>query len=935
MNNGFSKPIKRGLTTLAMVIAFSCFVACTDDYKLDNPGNNPEWLGNSIYGELKNPGSSVLKGTFNNYLRLIDDLGYAETLGKTGSKTIFPANDEAFTRFFSDNTWGVTKYEDLTPSMKKMLLYSSMLDNAILVELLSNVSASSTSVSTGVALKHTTGVNVIDTITHIYGPAGLPVNNRYWTPFYTRGINLVMDATRPMMVHFTAEQMRANNITTMGVNSDFSVITGSEYNEVTKSAYIFRNRIIGADVTCRNGYIHQMQNVIVPPGNLAEVLRTSGETNYFSRMLDRFSAPFYDAVTTNNYNDYAQANGLSLVDSIFQKRYLSERSEGGGVMRDPYGKVVSRDGLLPYDPGWNTYTSGITGANILADIAAMFVPNDAAMEQYFLPGGSGAFLIDQYGKKSNTRANLSENIDSIPQNIIQAFLSNLMKSSFIGTVPSKFGDVMDDASDPMGLTLGDITTNTDGTYNVKIANNGVAYILNKVYAPNKYVAVSAPALLSDDMKVINWGIQDKTNLRLNFYAYLLAMSANYALFLPTDAAFGRYYVDPAFLKHAQPRALKFYYDKTTPPYLFCSAWKYDPTTGMVGDSIGRANNIGTQFIDILNYHTVVLNSGETPGGNKYYKTKHGGAIAFDGSTVQSGGQLQNSLPASNITKTYNQKNGKAFAIDHLIQAPQNSVYKTLSDDTQFSSFMELCSPENLSDMLSFAGISANKNSFGHSPQDAYSVFVDKNGLDFNVNYFNTYNYTVYAPDNTAMNAAYAAGLPRWSDVYAITSASYTPNSAEFVAAQAKALAMINEINSFIRYHFQDNSVYADNTVENGEYSTASSDSLGLREKLIVKTESGNGKIYVQDNRGKTIIIDATDSKMVNRMTRDYIFNAKAQNAISITTSSFAVVHQISTPLNIHKNSDRYDAAWTGSGAKQWLLAHRRAFLAKQKEMLSK
>ena len=66
MNNGFSKPIKRGLTTLAMVIAFSCFVACTDDYKLDNPGNNPEWLGNSIYGELKNPGSSVLKGTFNN-----------------------------------------------------------------------------------------------------------------------------------------------------------------------------------------------------------------------------------------------------------------------------------------------------------------------------------------------------------------------------------------------------------------------------------------------------------------------------------------------------------------------------------------------------------------------------------------------------------------------------------------------------------------------------------------------------------------------------------------------------------------------------------------------------------------------------------------------------------------------------------------------------
>jgi uncharacterized surface protein with fasciclin (FAS1) repeats len=57
---------------------------------------------------------NVLKGTFTNYLRLIDDLGYAETLAKTGSKTVFPANDEAFDRFYANNSWGVKRYEDLT-----------------------------------------------------------------------------------------------------------------------------------------------------------------------------------------------------------------------------------------------------------------------------------------------------------------------------------------------------------------------------------------------------------------------------------------------------------------------------------------------------------------------------------------------------------------------------------------------------------------------------------------------------------------------------------------------------------------------------------------------------------------------------------------------------------------------------------------------------
>ena len=102
---------------------------CVEKNELVDADEKPSWLGGSIYQELKNP--SYLEGTFSTYLRLVDDLGYAETLGRTGSKTVFPANDEAFQRFFQSNKWGVSSYEQLSTAQKKLLLYNSMLDNAL------------------------------------------------------------------------------------------------------------------------------------------------------------------------------------------------------------------------------------------------------------------------------------------------------------------------------------------------------------------------------------------------------------------------------------------------------------------------------------------------------------------------------------------------------------------------------------------------------------------------------------------------------------------------------------------------------------------------------------------------------------------------------------------------------------------------------------
>lgn len=922
MSYCFQRLTRRPLLGLCFAAALAGFQACSDNYDLDEKGNNPSWLGQSIYSELQNPTSGKLTGTFTNYLRLVDDLGYTETMQRTGSKTVFAANDEAFERFFANNDWNVSKYEDLTTAQKKQLLYASMLDNALLVEMLSNASGDD-GVTRGQSMKHQTSANVTDTITHLYGPGDMPVNNSYWASHYATGIDVVTDNTRPMMIHFTQEQMLNNSITTTGENSDFEVITGQPYTDGI--AFVFKNGIkAGAsDIVCSNGYLNQMENVIVPPGNLGQVIRNAKDTKLFSRMLERFSAPFYDASTTNNYNDLAVLNGWERKDSIFAWRYFSNRSQGADTLNvDPSRTTINADELLTFDPGWNQYYS--TYGTSLGDIGAMFVPTDDAIKSYFVSGG-GASMIPLYSNLPNTEGNIESNLDSIPKNVIVKFLNNMMKLSFVQTVPSKFNTIMDEASDPIGITLSDIHKATDGTYDVRIANNGVAYILNRVVPPISYNIVSTPALLEPKFSVINWAIQDKTTLNQYYYAYLQASTANYALFLPTNSAFDYYYLDPTSIGTntngtAKTQRLLHFFTETGlngQPTIACYSFNKD-ASGTIGRDSTRVavSNVSSQLVDILNYHTVVLSKGERLGSKHYYKTKHGGTIYVTGATVgskaMSGAQIDNGMEKPTITEVrdFSSTNGMTYVIDRVIQAPQNSVYKTLNEaaNQQFSSFLELCDANASSEISSLrqwaTGYSVNKI------DTVYTVFTSAPGtgyttIDKVVRFLNSYNYTVYAPNNDAMQIAYNNGLPTWDDVLAVQ-AQYE-GSPEEATGKAKAKKMIDEINRFIRYHVQDNSIYADlEAVETTKYQTACSYNAGVAEgyQTVTVSSDGGGKFTVTDNSNNSQTIQDGGRLLVNKMTRDYIFSGS-----TISTSSFAAVHEITQPLNYRTGNQRYDVDW--------------------------
>ena len=446
--------------------------ACKDDYKWDD--TTPGYLNSSIYDYLQS------SGNYTNYVKLIDDLDYAEVLSKTGSKTLFVADDDAFATFYSDNAWGVRSYDQLTTSQKKLLLYSSMLNNAYLLEMMSSTEGP----NAGQCLRRETSSTVLDSVPHFNGDE-LPVtynetDKDYWERFRQPGkggIYMALDNTSPMMTHYLATQMKERKIT----DEDFAIIMGIEREK--NDAYIYDCKVVEGDIVCQNGYINRLDKVLITPQNMAEVIRTNGKTKIFSHMLDRFSAPFYNAALTSSYR-LLYGND---VDSVFEKRYFNTQTyrplksdANTDPIGNPNGNTVSYG--LTYDPGWNQYRSNdkLTKEQ---DMGVMFVPTDQKLYEYFFSeGGGGRFLIEAYApeqlnnvKGETDYENMYRALDQVPLSVIQALLNNLMKEQFTNSVPSKFETIKDDAQDPM-------LDETDLQYieDVLQANNGVIFLMDEI-----------------------------------------------------------------------------------------------------------------------------------------------------------------------------------------------------------------------------------------------------------------------------------------------------------------------------------------------------------------------------------------------------------------------------------------------------------------------
>ena len=825
----------------------------------------------------------------------------------------------------------------------KILFYSSMLDNAMLLDMLSNTGT--TTETEGTCLRRVTSASVIDSIPLLEGK-DMPVYNKYWDALRgkerSEKLRIAQDGTQSMMVHFLDDYLKNNGIKA----SDIEFLlkkSGKSYED--GEALVFGSKIVNSGVstegysddtltiTCKNGYIYRMDEVLLPPSNMAAELRRRDDTKVFSHLLDRFCIPVYDAPLTAEYQTLNKSN-----DSIFRLRYfVKDRFTSHNLLGEKYNPLA--DELLAYDPGWNEFANNLSKER---DMAAMFVPKDEVLYDYFA-SGAGNFLVEQFASSVEIKdiPTLLQALDSVPEVNIVPLLNNLMKNSFAGTVPSKFDKITDDANDEMGITEKDVDE-------CVIANNGIIYLMNNVFGPAKYEAVSAPTIVQANMLLMRNVIKQ---LRYDFY--LLAMDAEYSFIVPDDKTF--VYYDPVTAVTEEPKAYAFHYNNERPKgsganELWADIYELVPGSYNISDTLtpmGAVNVSGTDFggnafmkdrmTDLIEYLIIVHDEGDgiiradgTLNPKKYYQTKGYGTIKVDTSDPNlirfyGGEQIENgsviTVGEKNGEKTiYRQKNGNTFCTvpaeeGNILQLqsgiptpPTKSVFNNMSaqamdENGMYYEFYKLCMPNDFSATVNSMFSTVKPDKAKKDSIKLYSIFYssDDGTLRNAVPFFNTYHYTVYVPSNDAIKEQIALGLPTWEQINGLLNDSLPQ----------KAASQMRLLNNFLRYHFQDNSVYADvvpfsiTAPEGGYYSEANfatpviDTKTGRFYETVVS--SADGTLTVKDNMGKVakVIKEGEEGRTWNVMCRDIEYkvnNAAQKIPNAIETSSFAVIQPIDRAL---------------------------------------
>lgn len=738
------------LAACGLLIGAGMTQSCKDDALT----GQPEWLGNSIYERLQEDGN------YTTVLRLIDDLGQTEVLRHTGSKTLFAADDQAYQDWYRSNSWGVHSYDQLSQAQKKLLLNNSMINNAYLIELMSNAKSEgdATAPEEGRTMRRETALSLYDSV-YIMPPSAMP-NTASWADLKSRGksIPIFKDASTAPMIHFLPAYMYYNKIT----NEDLAILSNHESNNIA-DAWVNGKKVIERDITCKNGYIQKVSGVIESSPNMAEVIHQHPDMSKWGEMIDLFSAPYYYPRGTAEYDRIYDTE-----DSVYVLRYFSKRSYDptaaansavGENSKYPNGDPVL-ESLLSFDPGWNQYygTDGTT--DLHKDAGAMIVPTNAALEEWWNNGGRE--LKNEYGV-----------IDSLPSNTLATLINVHMLGSFAETVPSKFVNVLNDAKEQLGITPEDV----DSCF---MACNGVVYMVNKVFQPAEFQSVLFPATAhKNTMSIIYWTLTGAENDRdftaFNFQPYLLSMDSKYAVLLPTNNAMLQYidpfsygsivsYKDQAGLDSAEvegPDVLRFYYDITkkrsnrvqATRYKSCEVDDYgnialgDPVSGTVSASI--INSLLEPMVDYLiivipDPNKVMTLEDYIDQGYQYFKTKGGGLLrvtrAADGNLAFEGGwQIEHNHRQITATQAYTKVNGVSYEIEDQVPMPsQKSFYLTLKEHDEYEGFLELLENDYCDLLASTIGKTT-----------VYTAGL-QSLANKNMKLFDNYNYTAYVPSTAAI-----------------------------------------------------------------------------------------------------------------------------------------------------------------------------------------
>ena len=892
------------LLTCGLLVSVWALQSCKDDDILLT--GQPDWLGNSIYERLEEEGNYTIT------LRLIDELNQKEVLSHSGSKTLFAADDAAYAEWFQNNSWGVRSYDQLSKAQKRLLLNNAMVNNAYLIELMSNAKSEGDAGAPdeGRTMRRETATSVYDSV-YIMPPSAMP-NTDSWASFKQRGksIPVMKDATPAPMIHFLPAYMSYNSIS----NEDLAILSNHQSDNIA-DAWVNGKKVIERDITCKNGYIQKVSGVIESSPNMADVIHQHSEMSKWAELIDRFSAPYYYPAGTREYNRIYNNE-----DSVYVLRYFSQRSYNPNVSGNdavgenavyPNGDPV-KESLLRFDPGWNQYIDADQMNDMHNDAGAMIVPTNDALEAWWNDGGKE--LKDEY-----------HYIDSLPANTLATLINVNMLSTFSETVPTKFQHVLNDAKEPLGIEKGDVVA-------CYMACNGVVYVVNKVFAPAEFQSVLFPATAhKQTMSVIYWALtgaeNDKNFTAFNFQPYLLSMDSKYALLLPTNNAMMTF-IDPKTYGQVQgvkdvegndslqveiPDVLEFYYDITKGKTTRVQCRRYKGTVDADGNIVkgdlypaAVAANIVNPLLETMIDGMIIVLPDKSKtledyvaAGYNFFKTKGGGLLrvtkgANDNLAFEGGWQIEHGDRKIPAEQSYNKINGISYQLEEMVPMPsQKSFYYILQEHPEYQVFLELL--EN--DYCDLLSPTLGKNGKYKAGLEAIN--------NKNMRLFDNYNYTAYIPTNASLRKLQNDGiLPQTNELEmgddndevldSICRAEgwYAYGSSESTVRENVKTIIKTIITDFLRYHFQDHSVALGMPVAPGsdnKYESMRRNTQTGRFSPLMAVSEPN-QLTVTDDMGNVRHVVTTPG-LYNNLCREYWFDGAR-----LFMNSDVVVHQIDGPL---------------------------------------
>ena len=401
----------------------------------------------------------------------------------------------------------------------------------------------------------------------------------------------------------------------------------------------------------------------------------------------------------------------------------------------------------------------------------------------------------------------------------------------------------------------------------------VVYVTDKVFTPLDYRTVMGPAKIDSLNSIFNQAMADA-----QFVYYLRSLKSTYQFFV-TPNEYMKDYVDPVAKSYASENYRCNLEFQLTPQNTVAAVPTRTSDGTVIMDNgfplgsngtVSNSSILKNRLEDILNCQTLVTESNEAfeaarAGGQEYFITKGYAPVRITQDNKISGAGNERPLT---VSKIYNKENGNTYLIDGILQNTTTSIYDVLSSKDDFREFYDMCA---------LLGI------FVNNPTSSTVAPGRK------VKFLNQYHYTVYVPTNEAIREAQAKG---WIP---------TVEQIENEGDQSVRDSLENVMERFVRYHFQDNSVFIKGEkVENKAYLTST----------INEASNKFYPVYVTNKDGNITLVDEADygtgrvsarvvktEGVYNLMTRDMTLNSgDKEKATTIEAYTYAVIHQIDDVL---------------------------------------